>query len=79
MIVLIKLALAVQWFSGLIPFVAYIVFGIGLNRVVLRALVYWHPVNATIDNVSGSKLRAMIFWPLAYPVLFFKLGVMKHL
>lgn len=79
MIILVKLASATTWFSGAIPFFAYFVFGFLMNRVVLRGLVEWHPVYNTIENVSSSKLRALILWPISYPVLFFKLGVIKHL
>lgn len=59
--------------------IGYLVLGFILNRVVLRGLIEWHPVYNTIENVSSSKLRALIFWPLSYLVLFFKLGVVKHL
>ncbi|MCT1214849.1 hypothetical protein N0627_34695 [Pseudomonas aeruginosa] len=78
-IVLVKLAGAVSWFSGAIPFFAYFVFGFIMNRLVLRGLIEWHPVYNTIENVSSSKLRSLIFWPISYPALFFKLGVIKHL
>lgn len=79
LIVLIKLAGAVSWFSGAIPFFAYFAFGFIMNRLVLRGLIEWHPVYNTIENVSSSKLRSLIFWPISYPALFFKLGVVKHL
>lgn len=79
MFVLIKLASATTWFPGAIPFFSYFVFGFLMNRVVLRGLIEWHPVYNTIENVSSSKLRALTFWPISYPALFFKLGVVKHL
>lgn len=79
LIVLVKLAGAVSWFPGAIAFFAYFVFGFIMNRFVLRGLIEWHPVYNTIENVSSSKLRSLIFWPIAYPALFFKLGVIKHL
>jgi hypothetical protein len=53
--------------------------GIFLNRVVLTRLVEWHEFHNTIQNVSTAKLRQVAFWPLAYPVLFFKLGVTRLL
>jgi len=53
--------------------------GIFLNRVVLTKLVEWHPFHDTIQNVSSAKLRQVAFWPLAYPVLLFKLGVTRLL
>jgi hypothetical protein len=59
--------------------VCYFVSGFILNRVVLRGLVEWHPMYNTIDNVSSGKLNSLIFWPLVYPVLFFRLLVIKHL
>lgn len=69
----------VTWFSAAIPLFAYFVFGFIMNRVVLRGLIEWRPVYNTIENVSSSKLRFLIFWPIAYPALFFKLGVVRHL
>ncbi|MGC0153585.1 hypothetical protein ACPRNU_14070 [Chromobacterium vaccinii] len=79
LIVLIKLASTFDWFSGAVPFFAYFVFGFLLNRVVLRGLIEWHPVYNTVENVSSGKLRALIFWPISYPALFFRLSVVKHL
>ena len=79
LIVLIKMAYAFTWFPGVIPFIAYFVSGFIMNRVVLRGLIAWHPVYNTIENVSSSKLRALIFWPVSYPALFLKLSVVKHL
>lgn len=79
LIVLIKLTGVFTWFSGTIPFFAYFVFGFIMNRLVLRGLIEWHPVYNTIENVSSSKLRSLIFWPISYLALFFKLGVIKHL
>ncbi|MGS0742494.1 hypothetical protein ACVBEF_11760 [Glaciimonas sp. GG7] len=76
---LIKLASVFTWFPGEIAFIAYFVFGFIMNRLVLRRLIEWHPIYNTLENVSGSKLRSLIFWPIAYLVLFFKLGVVKHL
>jgi hypothetical protein len=77
--ILCKLSLTLSWFSGAIPFFAYFVCGFVMNRVVLRGLIEWHPVYNTIENVSSAKLNSLIFWPFAYPVLFFKLAVVKHL
>ena len=79
MVILSALASALAWFSGAIPFCAYFVFGYLMNRLVLRGLIEWHPVYNTLQNVSSSKLRALIFWPLVYPGLFFRLAVVKHL
>lgn len=79
LMVLVKLATAISWFSWAIPFFAYFAFGFVMNRAVLRGLIEWHPVYNTIENVSRSKLRSLILWPVSYPALFFKLGVIKHL
>jgi hypothetical protein len=59
--------------------VSYFVAGFYLNRRVLRRLVVWHPNFDTLKNVSSSKLGAFLFWPLSYPVLFFKMAVVKVL
>ncbi|MBC3871424.1 hypothetical protein HV832_14310 [Undibacterium oligocarboniphilum] len=77
--VLVELSFAFTWFPGIIPLVSYFVCGFVLNRIVLRGLVEWHPVHNTVENVSSGKLNFLIFWPFAYPVLFFKLSVVKHL
>lgn len=79
LLVSIKLAVSFSWFPGAIVFIGYLVFGFVLNRVVLRGLIEWHPVYNTIENVSSGKLQAMLFWPISYPGLFFRLGVIKHL
>ena len=79
LVILIKMAGAFLWFPGAIPVIAYFVFGFVMNRVVLRGLIEWHPVYNTINNVSSAKLSSLIFWPFSYPVLFFKLAVVKHL
>lgn len=76
---LIMLASTFSWFSGFVPFLAYFVFGYILNRKVMRNLVEWHPAYSTLENVASGKLNSLLFWPLAYPVLFMKLGIAKHL
>ncbi|MDE2344400.1 MAG: hypothetical protein KGL63_13615 [Betaproteobacteria bacterium] len=78
-IIQIRLMFGVKWFPGVIPFLFYLASGWTLNRKVLRHLIDWHPVNKTIDNVSNTKFKALLFWPIFYPPLFFKLGIMKHL
>jgi uncharacterized membrane protein len=60
-------------------FLTYFICGFVMNRVVLRGLIEWHPVYNTLYNVSRSKLKYLIFWPIAYPILFFRLAVVKHL
>lgn len=79
MSILITLSIVFTWFSKAIPSVAYLAFGFIMNRFLLRGLVEWHPLYNTLDNVSGSKLSHFIFWPIAYPVLFCKLGITKYL
>jgi hypothetical protein len=57
----------------------YFLIGIILNIVVLRRLIEWHPVYDTIGNVSSAKLSTIAFWPVSYPILYFKLFVAKYL
>jgi hypothetical protein len=76
---LVCLVVLAKFAGGGVAFLAYFVLGFILNRVVLRGLIEWHPVYNTIDNVSSGKLRALIFWPISYLMLFFKLGVIRHL
>ena len=79
LIVLMMLSASIPSFPGSVAFVAYIAFGFFLNRMVLRQLIEWHPVYNTVQNVASGKLRMLVFWPVTYPSLFFKLGVIKHL
>ena len=58
---------------------SYLGAGVWLNRRVLRRLVDWHPVHATLDNMSRTKLSGLLLWPLVYPVLFFRLAVVRVL
>lgn len=78
-IALWRLAAVTSWFPGVLVLVAYLVFGFLLNRKVLRGLIEWHPMYNTLDNVTSSKLRLFIFWPLSYAMLFFQLTVSKVL
>lgn len=57
----------------------YFLIGIFLNIVLLRRLIEWHPMYDTIDNVSSAKLSAIAFWPISYPILFFKLFIAQYL
>ncbi|HDR9001892.1 TPA: hypothetical protein QDA99_001443 [Burkholderia vietnamiensis] len=59
--------------------IGYVAEGIFLSRVVLRRLIEWHPMYNTIGNVASAKLSTIAFWPISYPILFFKLFVTKHL
>lgn len=68
-----------EWISPGIIIGTYFACGFVLNRVVLRGLVEWHPVYNTLSNVSRSKLQTFFLWPWSYPVLFFKLAVVKIL
>lgn len=70
-----KLSNAFSWFPGVLVLGIYLGAGFIMTRVVLRQLVEWHPTYNTLNNVSGTKLRSLIFWPVFYPVLFFKLGI----
>ena len=65
-----------QW----ITFIYYIAAGIFLSKKVLVNLITWDgTIHNTIDNVSGAKIRVCITLIIRYPVLLFKLGVMKAL
>lgn len=58
--------------------VIYLLIGFLMNRLVLRRLIGWHPVHATINNISTEKFVSFIFWPMKYPLLFFQLHIIKH-
>jgi hypothetical protein len=79
LVMLANLAMSQAWLPGGAVVFYYLASGFLLNRVVLRGLIEWHPVYNTIQNVSVGKLQAMLFWPIAYPNLFFRLGVIKIL
>lgn len=65
-----------QWIS----FIYYIAVGIFLSKKVLANLITWDgTIYNTIDNVSSAKLGFALLWIIRYPVLFFKLGIMKIL
>jgi hypothetical protein len=57
----------------------YLIFGLILNRVVFKGLTEWHPTWNTLGQVAGTKIRMLIFWPFAYPVLFLRLAIAKYL
>ena len=65
------------FFYGGMP-VIYLVIGFLMNRLVLRRLIGWHPVHATVGNISTEKFVSLIFWPMKYPLLFFQLLIIKH-
>lgn len=64
-----------HWIPGGPALLVYFGSGLLLNRVVLRGLIAWHPMHDTLHNVASAKLRAFLFWPLQYAVLFFQLSV----
>ncbi len=76
LLLLFVLTLFARW--QLAPIV-WVGAGIYLNRTVLRGLIGWHPIYDTLDNVAGEKFKMLLLWPLAYPTLFIKLLVAKHL
>lgn len=79
LVVIAKLCFSIgltQW----ITIIYYIAVGVFLSKKVLAELVTWDgTIYNTIDNVSGAKLGYAMFWIIRYPVLFFKLGIMKVL
>ncbi len=52
---------------------SYISIGVVLNIKLLTRLIDWHPVNATISEIFGTKMRAILTWPIFYPILIFQL------
>jgi len=76
---LVLVAVRVQWHAVDLSAAGYLLAGIYLNRRVLRRLIVWHPQLDTVQNVSSGKLSALLFWPVVYPVLMFKLVVVKVL
>lgn len=63
---------------GSVLVLTYVGLGIALNRIVLRRLIVWHPMQSTLRNVSMAKLGMALLWPVRYPMLFFHLLVDKH-
>lgn len=60
---------------GYVVAFAYAALGVFLNRLVLRRIIEWHPIYNTLENVSFEKLKYMLLWPFAYPMLFLRLLV----
>lgn len=75
LVVLVNLSLGTRWLPGALVLMAYLGMGALLNRVVLRGLIEWHPLCSTLHNVASAKLRAFLFWPVQYAILFFQLTV----
>ncbi len=82
------IALAATVLAGLIFFkfdvlllliIPYFIFGVLLNRIVLRNLIRYHPIYDTLSNVSNTKLAAVMTWPVFYVVIFIKLAIVKYL
>ena len=75
------LALVVEGFipGSLVGFVVYFGCGFFLNKTVLPRLVEFHPVWATVDNISSLKLWSFLLWPIRYFFLLMKLGITKVL
>ena len=57
----------------------YVALGITLNRAVLRHLITWSRMWATISNISSARLHIFVLWPIMYPVLFIELLIVKVL
>lgn len=77
----ILLWMAIHWRGvwGWIVTIGYGGAGLFLNRSVLPRLITWHPAYSTLQNISRGKLEYFLAWPLAYPRLFFRLGISKYL
>ena len=65
--------------NGSPTIILYLVFGLVMNRIVLRGLISYHPNYDTLENVSSHKLKYFLFWPFAYPFLFLRLCVERIL
>ena len=52
--------------------------GYGLNRTLLARLP-WNPNFATLAVVAETKLKALMFWPVVYPVLILQLALARYL
>lgn len=73
---LLALALALDSWNFLgATVIAYFALGVVLNRKCLRGLVQFHPLENTVANVAGAKLKFLIFWPISYIVLLCMLAV----
>jgi len=60
-------------------FLGYLATGVVLSRMIHRRLISWHPVHATISNQFSAKMSALFFWPTVYPILLFRLSIIKVL
>jgi hypothetical protein len=78
-LVMLKLAMSTAWFPNDVLIIYHLVAGFALNRWVLRDLLQWHPLHATLNNVVKVKLSAFFFWPLAYAGFLFRMLVDKVL
>jgi hypothetical protein len=79
---ILALGYVLSWFDGgvvLLVAIPYIAVGVILNRKLLRRLIAFRGVYATIDNQASHKMAALLFWPIAYPVLIMKLGIVRYL
>jgi len=54
--------------------ISYLVIGIFLTKRFLGKMIFFHDINDTISNNVSLKLKAIIFWPIFYLILFIKLG-----
>lgn len=71
---------AILGITQVVTLVYYLVAGILLSKKVLANLVTWeNSIYNTIHNVSSAKLGYALLWIIRYPVLFFRLGIMKVL
>lgn len=64
---------------GNLAFFFYLGAGIYLSRAVLRKIIEWHPVNATLYNMTSYKLKLFFLSPIMYFFLFVRLGINKVL
>ena len=75
----LKLGLAMRTpMDWAVSLLAYLMAGLALNRLVLARMV-WHDVYNTLSAVARAKLVAMLAWPLAYPLLFAQIIIVRYL
>ncbi|MBJ7275322.1 hypothetical protein [Marinobacter salarius] len=64
-----------EYAFGYVLWVFYFTAGIYLNRSVLRKATDWHPRYYELQHVTSRKIKYLLLWPLAYFVLFFRVGM----
>ena len=79
-LVAIKVAtFSVSFVTGAIACtIAHFLLAIVLARFILRD-IQWHQQHSTLASVAGAKWGAIVAWPIAYPILFAQIAVVRYL